>query len=62
MSRGMKYERRNPRGTTAANPKKEAVPLRGGSHVKPGPVKAWADMTPAERANVLARIKPPGVR
>lgn len=62
MSRGIKYERRKPRGTSAANPKKEAIHLCGGSHVKPGKPKHWADMTPAERARVLATIRPPGVR
>lgn len=29
---------------------------------KSGPVKQWADMTPAERASVMATIRPPGVR
>lgn len=49
--------RRNPRGYEEAEPKQEATPLRGGSHVKPGKVKRWADMTPAERASVLAQLK-----
>lgn len=49
--------RRNPRGHEAAEPKQEKTPLRGGSHVKPGKVRRWADMTPEERARVLAALK-----
>ena len=49
--------RRNPRGQEAAEPKQASTHLRGGSHVKPGKVKQWADMTPAERARVLAALK-----
>lgn len=30
--------------------------------VQSGPVKQWADMTPVERARVMATIRPPGVR
>lgn len=48
---------RNPRGNEAAEPKQEKTPLRGGSHVKPGKVKRWADMTPSEQANVLAQLR-----
>lgn len=29
---------------------------------KPNKPKHWADMTPAEKARVLATIRPPGVR
>lgn len=58
MKKGMKWEKRNPRGHEPAEPtSREAVPLRAGSHVKPSPVRRWADMTPAERANVLAALR-----
>lgn len=57
--RGMKWDRRNPRGYEAASPRREEVPLRGGSHVAPGKVKRWADMTPAERAAVATSAAPP---
>jgi diadenosine tetraphosphate (Ap4A) HIT family hydrolase len=36
--------------------RKEPV-TKGGSHVKPGPVRRWEDMTQAERQDVLARIR-----
>lgn len=49
--------KRNPHGTEAAEPKQAATPMRGGSHVAPGKVKRWADMTPAERANVVAQLR-----
>lgn len=61
-SKGMKWDRtrRNPRGYEDASPHREEVPLRGGSHVKPGKVKRWADMTPEERAAVAASVAKPG--
>lgn len=58
----LNWSRTKTKPTQAANPKKEPTPLRGGSHVKPGKPRQWADMTPAERARVLATIRPPGVR
>lgn len=48
---------RRTRDTEDAEPRQERTPLRGGSHVKPGPVKTWADMTPDERRAVLATLK-----
>lgn len=48
--------RRNPRGYEEASPK-GPEPTRGGSHVKPGKVRTWAEMTPAERAEVEAATK-----
>lgn len=48
--------RRNPRGYEEAAPRKPE-PKRGGSHVKPGKVRGWADMTPAERADILKHLK-----
>lgn len=50
-------QRHNPRGYEDAHPRDTRTPLRGGSHVKPGPVRRWADMTPEERAKVLAETK-----
>lgn len=44
--------RKNPRGYEQANPTKKPESLRGGSHVKPGKVLRWADMTPEQRAEV----------
>lgn len=58
----LNWSRTKTKPTQSANPKKEAVPLRGGSHVKPGKPKHWADMTQEERARVMASIRPPGVR
>lgn len=49
--------RRTPGGTEEASPKQKQQPKRGGSHVKPGPVKAWADMSDAERAAILKTLK-----
>ena len=49
--------RRTSNGTEEANPKQKQKPARGGSHVKPGPVKQWADMTEAERQDILKRIR-----
>lgn len=46
-----------------ASPKgREEAPLRGGSHVKPGPVREWKDMTPAERQRVIEELRPRGTR
>lgn len=49
--------RRTPGGTEEANPKQKQQPKRGGSHVKPGPVKTWEDMSEAEREDILKRIR-----
>lgn len=49
--------RRAPGGTEEASPKQKQQPKRGGSHVKPGPVKQWADMTAAERESILKTLK-----
>jgi hypothetical protein len=56
--RALEQARMAARGSEAAEPKGSGTPLRGGSHVKPGKVKTWADMTPEERQSVLSRIKP----
>lgn len=45
-------------GFEEAEPKGRPQPLRGGSHVKPGKVKRWADMTPEERLEVAKGIRP----
>lgn len=47
--------RRN--GREEAEPKAKEPVKKGGSHVKPGKVRQWADMTPAERQDVLKRIR-----
>lgn len=52
--------RRTPNGTEEANPKQKQHPARGGSHVKPGKVKTWEDMTEAERQDILKRIRRSG--
>ncbi len=53
--------RRNARNTAAANPKGGGpVPLRGGSHVKPGKVRRLKDMSESERTALVASIHPPG--
>lgn len=44
-------------GREEAEPKAKEAPKRGGSHVKPGKVRKWADMTPAERMAVMRTIK-----
>lgn len=49
--------RRNPAGSEEASPKREKQPARGGSHVKPGPVKKWADMSEAEREDIMKAIR-----
>ena len=49
--------RRTPNGTEETSPKQKQTPVRGGSHVKPGKVKTWADMTEAERQDILKRIR-----
>lgn len=46
-----------PRSTEEAEPRQERTPMRGGSHVKPGKVKTWAEMTPEERAEVLRSLQ-----
>jgi hypothetical protein len=45
------------RGSEAAEPKGRGTPLLGGSHVKPGKVKTWADITPEEQREVLTQLK-----
>lgn len=52
----------NPRGSEEASPRGKRHPRRGGSHVQPGPVKTWADMSPEERARVEAELLKPGRR
>ena len=51
--------RRNPRGQEAAAPKQAVTPLRGGSHVKPGKVKRWDDMTPEEKKAIVKAYRSP---
>lgn len=47
-------------GREDAEPKTKEPAKRGGSHVKPGKVKKWADMTQAERDAVKQAIKGTG--
>lgn len=49
--------RRNPAGYEEANPREKKQPTRGGSHVKPGKVRTLADMSEAERAEILKAIR-----
>jgi hypothetical protein len=44
-------------GSEEAEPKAKEPARRGGSHVKPGKVRKWADMTQAERDAVTRTIK-----
>jgi hypothetical protein len=48
---------KRPNATEAVSPRDERIPLRGGSHVKPGPVKTWREMSPEERAAVLRSLQ-----
>ena len=57
MSRVDWSKTKRPRRTEEATPREQHTPLRGGSHVMPGTVKTWADMTPEERAEVLKTLK-----
>jgi len=47
------------RDTEAAFPAQKPPPLRGGSHIKPGAVRRWADMTPEERQRIAETCQPP---
>lgn len=49
-------------GREEAEPKGKEPVKRGGSHVKPGKVKQWADMTQAEKTAVTRAIRPKGTR
>lgn len=45
------------RGREEVEPKSKEPVKKGGSHVKPGKVRRWEDMTPTERQDVLKRIR-----
>lgn len=65
MSRYTRQQPRNRNGYEQDAPKQRDTITPSDvwrTKVQSGPVRTWADMSPAERARVLATIRPPGVR